>query len=129
MAGRVYQVHDLLLDYRTPEGMRPDFESLFEVIYQVAYLHYLERGDYAGAIKSYERRGARAAVLSQIEAAYRDIDRLLTILRAAYVPDLHRAQFRREAEMPPARTSGPTKPAAPPPVQRPFVPRPIPVVG
>jgi len=98
---RVYQVHDLLMYGRTSEGVRPDFESLIELVYSTVQPEYFGEGGYGGTNLQFTTAGTQTLVLGHTEIIHRDIERLFKMLRAAYVPELHEAQRRRRVDLPP----------------------------
>jgi hypothetical protein len=95
MPVRVYQVHDLLLSYPTPRGMRGDYESLLEILSTFIAPDTWRESGYGGLSRSFEGAGSQALVMDHTEPVYRDVDQLLSMLRAAYVPQLHATQLRR----------------------------------
>lgn len=108
---RIYQVQDLVFTPNDPY-LRADFESLRDVITSTVDPEtWREAGGTAGEIKSFQGPGIAVLIITHTEEGHEQVEKLLTDLRAARIPELLEMQSKRLVDPPKPLPTGPIGPS------------------
>lgn len=96
LSTRLYQVHDLVVAPNDPTALKPDFDSLIELLTNtIRQQDWMDNGGTIGFIHSFRGPGILALVATHDEQGHREIEQLLKMLRESRLPQIVEAQERQ----------------------------------